>query len=115
MFGGLGIDVRMQNGGVKVVSAIPNAPAAKAGVQADDFITHLDDDATQGMTLDQAVDKMRGPVNTRIRLNQPGQTGRPGRPAGEGITGGTARGPSRPGHEAPSLSASSSSQSDRRS
>jgi CubicO group peptidase (beta-lactamase class C family) len=67
MFGSLGIDVRMQNGGVKV-SAIPNAPAAKAGVQADDFITHLDDDATQGMTLDQAVDKMRGPVNTRIRL-----------------------------------------------
>ena len=66
MFGGLGIDVRMQNGGVKVVSAIPNAPAAKAGVQADDFITHLDDDATQGMTLDQAVDKMRGPVNARF-------------------------------------------------
>ena len=52
---------------------------------------------------------------TDCRGNQPGQTGRPCRSAGEGITGGTARGPSRPGHEAPSLPASSSSQSDRRS
>jgi CubicO group peptidase (beta-lactamase class C family) len=67
-FGGLGIEVTMQDGVVKVVSPIRDAPAAKAGVMANDIITHLDDDATQGMTLNQALDKMRGPINTKIRL-----------------------------------------------
>jgi CubicO group peptidase (beta-lactamase class C family) len=67
-FGGLGIEVTMQDGGVKVVSPIRDAPAAKAGVMANDIITHLDDEVIQGMTLNQTLDKMRGPINTKIRL-----------------------------------------------
>jgi carboxyl-terminal processing protease len=67
-FGGLGIEVTMEDGLIKVVAPIDDTPAAKAGVQANDIITMLDDDAVQGMTLNQAVDKMRGPVNTKIKL-----------------------------------------------
>src|SRR6202795_2347619 len=67
-FGGLGIEVTMEDGLVKVVAPIDETPAAKAGVRAGDIITHLDDDAVQGLTLNQAVEKMRGPVNTKIRL-----------------------------------------------
>lgn len=67
-FGGLGIEVTMEDGLVKVVAPIDDTPAAKAGIRAGDIITHLDDDAVQGMTLNQAVEKMRGPVNTKIRL-----------------------------------------------
>src|SRR5947208_8898724 len=67
-FGGLGIEVTMEDGLVKVVAPIDETPAAKAGVMAGDIITHLDDEAVQGLTLNQAVDKMRGPVNTKIRL-----------------------------------------------
>jgi carboxyl-terminal processing protease len=67
-FGGLGIEVTMEDGLIKVVAPIDDTPAAKAGVLANDVITQLDDDAVQGMTLNQAVDKMRGPVNTKIRL-----------------------------------------------
>src|SRR4051794_30168318 len=67
-FGGLGIEVTMEDGLVKVVAPIDETPAAKAGVMANDIITHLDDDAVQGLTLNQAVEKMRGPVNTKIRL-----------------------------------------------
>src|SRR5262249_19170443 len=67
-FGGLGIEIRMENGLLKVVSPIPDAPAARAGVMANDLITHLDDEATRGITLNQALEKMRGPVNTSIRL-----------------------------------------------
>jgi carboxyl-terminal processing protease len=67
-FGGLGIEVTMEDGLVKVVAPIDETPAAKAGIRAGDIITHLDDDAVQGMTLNQAVEKMRGPVNTKIRL-----------------------------------------------
>jgi carboxyl-terminal processing protease len=67
-FGGLGIEVTMEDGLIKVVAPIDETPAAKAGVMANDIITRLDDDAVQGMTLNQAVDKMRGPVNTKIRL-----------------------------------------------
>src|SRR3974390_3394700 len=67
-FGGLGIEVTMEDGLVKVVAPIDDTPAAKAGVMANDIITHLDDEAVQGLTLNQAVDKMRGPVNTKIRL-----------------------------------------------
>jgi carboxyl-terminal processing protease len=51
-----------------VVAPIDDTPAAKAGIRAGDIITHLDDEAVQGLTLNQAVDKMRGPVNTKIRL-----------------------------------------------
>jgi carboxyl-terminal processing protease len=67
-FGGLGIEVTMEEGLVKVVSPIDETPAAKAGIQANDVITHLDDEAVQGLTLNQAVEKMRGPVNTKIKL-----------------------------------------------
>jgi carboxyl-terminal processing protease len=67
-FGGLGIEVTMEQGLVKVVAPIDDTPAAKAGIMAGDIITHLDDEQVQGLTLNQAVDKMRGPVNTKIRL-----------------------------------------------
>jgi carboxyl-terminal processing protease len=67
-FGGLGIEVTMEDGLVKVVAPIDDTPAAKAGVRAGDIITHLNDEAVQGLTLNQAVEKMRGPVNTKIRL-----------------------------------------------
>jgi carboxyl-terminal processing protease len=67
-FGGLGIEVTMEDGLVKVVAPIDDTPAAKAGVMANDIITQLDDEAVQGLTLNQAVDKMRGPVNTKIKL-----------------------------------------------
>jgi carboxyl-terminal processing protease len=67
-FGGLGIEATMEEGLVKVVAPIDETPAAKAGVMANDVITHLDDEAVQGLTLNQAVDKMRGPVNTKIKL-----------------------------------------------
>ena len=68
-FGGLGIEVTMESDGlVKVVAPIDDTPAAKAGIRAGDIITHLDDEAVQGLTLNQAVEKMRGLVNTKIRL-----------------------------------------------
>jgi carboxyl-terminal processing protease len=67
-FGGLGIEVTMEDGLVKVVAPIDDTPAAKAGVRAGDIITHIDDEAVQGLTLNQAVEKMRGPVNTKIKL-----------------------------------------------
>src|SRR5688572_14016551 len=67
-FGGLGIEVTMENGVVKVVSPIDDTPAAKAGLQTNDLITHLDNEQIVGLTLEQAVDKMRGPVNTPITL-----------------------------------------------
>jgi carboxyl-terminal processing protease len=67
-FGGLGIEVTMEDGLVKVVAPIDETPAQKAGVMANDVITHLDDEQVQGLTLNQAVEKMRGPVNTKIRL-----------------------------------------------
>ncbi|MEA2934094.1 MAG: carboxyl-terminal processing protease [Variibacter sp.] len=67
-FGGLGIEVTMEDGLVKVVAPIDETPAAKAGVMANDIITQLDDEPVQGLTLNQAVEKMRGPVNTKIRL-----------------------------------------------
>src|SRR4026209_983482 len=67
-FGGLGIEVTMVDGLIKVVSPIDDTPASKAGTMANDIITNLDDEAVQGLTLNQAVEKMRGPVNTKIRL-----------------------------------------------
>jgi carboxyl-terminal processing protease len=67
-FGGLGIEVTMEDGLIKVVSPIDDTPASKAGIMANDIITQLDDEAVQGLTLNQAVEKMRGPVNTKIRL-----------------------------------------------
>src|SRR6187401_3544185 len=67
-FGGLGIAVTMEDGLIKVVSPIDDTPASKAGIMANDIITSLDDEAVQGLTLNQAVEKMRGPVNTKIKL-----------------------------------------------
>jgi carboxyl-terminal processing protease len=67
-FGGLGIEVTMENGLVKVVSPIEDTPAARAGLQSGDFITALDKEQIQGLTLQEAVEKMRGPVNSPITL-----------------------------------------------
>jgi carboxyl-terminal processing protease len=67
-FGGLGIEVTMEEGLIKVVSPIDDTPASKAGVMANDIITKLDEEQVQGLTLNQAVEKMRGPVNTKIKL-----------------------------------------------
>jgi carboxyl-terminal processing protease len=67
-FGGLGIEVTMENGVVKVVAPIDETPAARAGIMANDLITQLDGEQVQGLTLNEAVDKMRGKVNTSITL-----------------------------------------------
>jgi carboxyl-terminal processing protease len=67
-FGGLGIEVAMENGLVKVVSPIDDTPAARAGLKPGDLITHLDGEPVQGMTLPEAVEKMRGPVSSEIKL-----------------------------------------------
>src|SRR6187200_972502 len=67
-FGGLGIEVTMENGVVKVVSPIEDTPASKAGLMSGDLITHLDKEQILGLTLQEAVEKMRGPVNSPITL-----------------------------------------------
>lgn len=67
-FGGLGIEVTMEDGLVKVVAPIEDTPAARAGILGGDLITHLDKEPVQGLTLAQAVEKMRGAVNTPITL-----------------------------------------------
>src|SRR5436853_57437 len=67
-FGGLGIEVTMEDGLVKVVTPIYETPAAKAGILANAIMTQLDGEQVQGLTLNQAVEKMRGPVNTKIKL-----------------------------------------------
>ncbi len=67
-FGGLGIEVTMENGVIKVVSPIDGTPAAKAGIQPSDLIIQIDGKPILGMTLSQAVDKMRGPVDSKIVL-----------------------------------------------
>ena len=67
-FGGLGIEVTMEDGLIKVIAPIDETPAAKAGVLANDLIVKVNDDQVQGMTLNQAVEKLRGLANTRVRL-----------------------------------------------
>ena len=67
-FGGLGIEVTMENELVKVITPIDDTPAAKAGVLAGDLISKIDGEDVSGLTLNDAVDKMRGPVNTPIEL-----------------------------------------------
>src|ERR1700735_1198728 len=67
-FGGLGIEVSMENGLIKVVSPIDDTPAARAGLKPGDFITQLDGKPVQGMTLPEAVEKMRGPINSEVTL-----------------------------------------------
>ena len=67
-FGGLGIEVTLENGFVKVISPIDDTPASKAGIQSGDLITHLDDEPVLGMTLSEAVSIMRGKVGSKIKL-----------------------------------------------
>jgi carboxyl-terminal processing protease len=67
-FGGLGIEVTQEDGMVKVVTPIDDTPASKAGIQTGDLISAIDGESVQGLTLNQAVDKMRGPVNTPVKL-----------------------------------------------
>ena len=67
-FGGLGIEVTMENELVKVITPIDDTPAAKAGVLAGDFIAKIDGEEVRGLTLNDAVEKMRGPINSPIKL-----------------------------------------------
>jgi carboxyl-terminal processing protease len=67
-FGGLGIEVTMEDGLVKVVAPMDGTPAARAGILSGDLVSQIDDEAVQGLTLEQAVNKMKGLVNTKTRL-----------------------------------------------
>ncbi len=67
-FGGLGIEIGMESGVVKVISPIPDTPAEKAGIKAGDYIVKIDQNQVQGKTLMEAVQLMRGPVGTSIKL-----------------------------------------------
>jgi carboxyl-terminal processing protease len=67
-FGGLGLEVMMENGLVKVVSPIDDTPAARAGLLSGDLVTRIDDTPVKGLTLKEAVDKMRGPAKSTVRL-----------------------------------------------
>ena len=67
-FGGLGLEVMMEEGLVKVVSPIDETPAARAGLMSGDLVTKIDDTAVKGLSLKEAVDKMRGPAKSNVRL-----------------------------------------------
>ncbi|SMQ86155.1 carboxyl-terminal processing protease [Devosia lucknowensis] len=67
-FGGLGVEIIMEEGVIKVVSPIDDTPAARAGILANDLIYEIDGQAVQGMTQDEAVEKMRGPVGTDVKI-----------------------------------------------
>ncbi|QGM46994.1 S41 family peptidase [Methylocystis heyeri] len=67
-FGGLGIEVTQEDGLIKVVSPIDDTPASRAGILSGDLIAGIDDESVQGLTLNQAVDKMRGVVDTPVKL-----------------------------------------------
>ncbi len=67
-FGGLGIEVSMESGVVKVISPIDDTPASRAGIKAGDYIVRIKDIQVQGKTLSEAVDLMRGPVGSSIKL-----------------------------------------------
>ena len=67
-FGGLGIEVTMENGFVKIISPIDGTPGAKAGIQPGDYITHIDDESIFGLSLTEAVDQLRGLVGTTVKL-----------------------------------------------
>ncbi len=68
-FGGLGIEVTMEQGVVKVVSPIDDTPASRAGLKPGDYITNIDGENVIGMTLNDAVDKMRGKPGTKVKLS----------------------------------------------
>jgi carboxyl-terminal processing protease len=67
-FGGLGLEVTMEDGLIKVVAPMDDTPAAKAGIRSGDLITEIDGEAVEGLSLEQAVNKMKGPVDTSTRL-----------------------------------------------
>ena len=67
-FGGLGIEVTMENGLVKVISPIDDTPASRAGLQPGDFVSHIDGEPVMGLTLTEAVERMRGPVKSSITV-----------------------------------------------
>ena len=67
-FGGLGLEVSMEDGLIKVVAPIDDTPAAKAGIRSGDLITEVNGEAIEGLSLEQAVNKMKGPINTKIRI-----------------------------------------------
>ncbi len=68
-FGGLGIEVTMDKGFVKVVSPIDDTPAAAAGLQPEDFIIAVDGDTILGMTLSEAVERLRGPIGSEVKIS----------------------------------------------
>ncbi|MDD2867962.1 S41 family peptidase [Neomegalonema sp.] len=68
-FGGLGMEVTMENGILTVVSPIDETPAARAGIRGRDVITHIDGESVDGLTLNQAVEKMRGPIKSKVTLS----------------------------------------------
>ena len=68
MFGGLGIEIGMESGVVKVISPIDDTPAANAGIKSGDYIVRINDQQVQGKTLTEAVELMRGPVGSEIKL-----------------------------------------------
>lgn len=68
VYGGLGIEVTSEEGVVKVISPMDDTPASRAGVQSGDYITHLNEESIIGLTLNEAVQRMRGPVGTSITL-----------------------------------------------
>ncbi len=68
-FGGLGIEVTQENGFIKVISPIDDTPASRAGVKPGDLILALDGQTVQGLTLNDAVDRMRGPSGSKIKLH----------------------------------------------
>lgn len=76
-FGGLGIEVTMEKGFVKVVSPIDDTPAAKAGIQPEDFIIAVDDETVLGLTLNEAVEKMRGPIGSKVIITVQRNQGEP--------------------------------------
>jgi len=67
-FGGLGIEVTMENGLVKVITPIDDTPAFKAGVKSGDFIAQINDESVMGLSLSEAVEKMRGKVDSKVKL-----------------------------------------------
>jgi carboxyl-terminal processing protease len=67
-YGGLGIDVTMEDGVIKVISPTEDTPAWRAGIKSGDYITHINGEFLNGLTLDQAVEKMKGPPGTSVKL-----------------------------------------------
>ena len=68
-FGGLGIEITMENGLVKIISPIDDTPAAKAGLKAGDYITDIEDETVIGLTLNEVVSKLRGKVGTKVKIS----------------------------------------------